>query len=340
MERGDDLAMIHLARYTYGFLPLAAIFGLVACKPSSDVSNELGTGAGGEAGITEQTSNAGQAGQADQVAEAGASTMGGAASADITRGLILISQATKHSDALMLDTAHSSLSVMFATRAEAMREQAAAAVTTEGDCVATVVTVDPSAPRVTPPSGLNAGTITITGIGMPSTYVANYLDNGTKGPSNYSHADAATRFYQDGDVLSVRGTGGPDLPAFGAHTLAAPSDIAITAPACVTGTCPDVDHTQDLSVAWENGGAGKVDVLFETIADVKVVLLECKFDALAGKGVVPASLLAKLDVVDGENVSGIEQINPIDEKTFWVGDVSTTFSIRTAQFEALLQPAN
>lgn len=265
---------------------------------------------------------------------------GGAASADVARGLILVSQATRHSDALMLDVAHSSLSVIFASRAEAIRERSAAIVTTEGDCTASVLTVDPNASPVTPPSGLNAGTVTVTGIGVPPAYVAAYVDNGSKSPSNYGPANGDTRFYEDGDVLSVRGTGGPDLPAFDVQSLAAPSDIAVTAPTCVTVTCPDVDHTKDLLVEWENGGAGKVDVLFETIADAKVVLLECKFDAQGGKGIVPASLLAKLDIVDGQNVSGIEQISPIDEKTFLVGDVSTTFSIRTAQFEAVLQPAN
>jgi len=202
------------------------------------------------------------------------------------------------------------------------------------------VNVDPNATPVTPPSGLNAGTIAVTGTGVPTTYSADYLDNGSKGPSNYGRAGADTRFYEDGDVLSVRGMGGPDLPAFAVQTLTAPSEIALTAPTCVTGVCPDVDRTRDLLVEWQNGGAGKVDVLFETIANSKVVLLECKFDASTGKGVVPASLLAKLDVVDGVNVSGIEQISPIAEKTFLVGDVSTTFSIRTAQFEALLEAAN
>ncbi len=240
----------------------------------------------------------------------------------------------------MLDAASSGLSVRFATRAELMAEQAAATVTTVGDCTATVLTIDPNADPPMPPSGLNAGTITVTGIGVPPAYVADYMDNGDRGPSNYAHADGETRFYEDGDVLSVQGTGGPDLPAFSIQTLAAPSDIALTAPTCVTGTCPDLDHTKDLAVEWENGGAGKVDVLFETVADAKVVLVECKFDAQTGKGIIPATLLAKLDVVDADSVSGIEQISPIDEKTFLVGDVSTTFSIRTAQFEALLQPAN
>ncbi len=236
----------------------------------------------------------------------------------------------------MLETANYSLTAIFATHAELTREQAAAAATTVGDCTATVVTIDPNAPRVMPRPGLDAGTITVTGIRMPPSLVVNY--SGAAGPASY-HADGDTRFYEDGDVITVRGAGGADLPAFKVQSLKAPSDIAVTAPSCVTGSCPDVDHTQDLLFTWENGGDGKVDVLFETVADAKVVLLECKFDAAKGQGTISKSLLAKLDVVDGENVSGITQITPIDEVTFLVGDVSTTFSIRSAQYESLLTPA-
>jgi hypothetical protein len=246
---------------------------------------------------------------------------------------------TVKSAALMLDSAHYGLSAMFATQAEAAREQAAASATTIGDCTATVVTIDPNAPRMPEVPGLDAGTITVTGIGMPSSLVLDYTANDA-GQSAYGHAAGETRFYDGGDVISVRGAGGADLPAFESTSLKAPSDIALLAPSCATGSCPDLDHSQDLLVEWENGGDGKVDFLVETVADAKVVLLECKFDAASGKGVVPAALLAKLDVVDGSNVSGVQQITPIDEVTFPIGSVDTTFSIRTAQFEALLGPAN
>ncbi len=327
-------------RASYSFVAAAAVFGFFACNSSTKAMSSA-DGGGGGATVDEPSSGAGQTSQAGADGQAGETAAGGAGSGSgsmMRRGVIELTQANVKSEALMIDTANYDLQAVFATYAELSREQAAVSVTTAGDCTASVVTIDPKAPRATPSSGLNAGAITVTGIRMPPTLLIDYVDNGAAGPSNYKGVRGDTRFFEDADVLTVRGTGGPDLPAFKVESLKAPSEIAITAPSCVTGSCPDVDHSQDLLVAWENGGDGKVDVLFETVADAKVVLLECKFDAAAGKGTVPRSLLAKLDVVDGENVSGIEQITPIDEVTFLVGDVSTTFSIRLAQYEALLGP--
>lgn len=332
-------AMTFPLRAAVGFLALAALSSVFSCKSTSDVNDNPGQSPAGEAGANDQTSAAGEAGQNNSNAGASATPAGGA-TAQVSRGLVLITQAAHYSEGLMRDIANASLAVSFATRAEAMREQGASTTTIDGDCSAYVLIVDPNAVPAARTSGLNAGVITVTCNRLPPTFAADYVDNGAKGPSNYGHAEADSRFYGDGDVLSVQGSGGPDLPAFDAVTLAAPSNIVLIAPACATGTCDDVDHTRDFSVEWTEGGAGKIDVLFETVAETKVVLLECKFDAQAGQGVVPASLLAKLDVVDGSNVSGILQITPVDEKTFPVGDVNTTFSIRSAEFEALLQPAN
>lgn len=283
-----------------------------------------------------------EAGDAGETGQAGESTAGGAVGGggdQVQRGVIALTQVTTKSEALMLDTANYSLTAIFATHAELTREQAAATVTTSGDCTATVVVIDPTAPRVPPRSGLDAGTITVTGIRMPPSLVLGHTQDSATGLANYSHAEGMTRFYEDADVITVRGAGGADLPSFKVQSIKAPSDIAVTAPSCVTGSCPDVDHAEDLLFAWENGGDGKVDVLFETVADAKVVLLECKFDASKGQGTISKALLAKLDVVDGENVSGIEQITPINEVTFLVGDVTTTFSVRSAQYESLLTPA-
>lgn len=323
-------------RATYCVAALLAVSGLFACKPGSKAVRVAGEETAGEAGASDRLSEAGQAGET----AAGGTSGGAGAGGTVQRGVISVTQAHVKSEALMIDSANFDVSAVFATYAELTREQAAATVTTSGDCTATVLVIDPKAPRVQPSPGLNAGTITVTGIGVPPTAVLEYTPGAPVGPSNYTGVRADTRFYEDGDVLTVRGAGGPDLPAFQAQSLTAPSEIAVTAPSCVTGSCPDVDHTHDLLVAWENGGAGKVSVLFETVADAKVVLLQCKFDAQTGKGVVPTALLAKLDPVDGNTVSGIMQISPMNEVTFPVGDVSTTFSITSAQFEVLFNPLN
>jgi hypothetical protein len=92
----------------------------------------------------------------------------------------------------------------------------------------------------------------------------------------------------------------------------------------------------DMPVAWQNGGAGKVQVTLETVADTQVVLLQCKFDAGTGTGTVPTALLAKLGDTNDPNVSGIMQISPINEVTFPIGAVRATFTIVAVQFEAVL----
>jgi len=337
--------MTHSFHATHRLLALFALSSLLACQTASDAvsAGASGASAGGARGIADGGGGTGasSASEAGDTGLAGSAATGGSAGngSGPTRGLILLTQATVKSEALMIDSAHYGLSAMFATQAEVSRELAAATATTIGDCTATAVTIDPNAPRLPPNSGLDAGTITVTGIRMPPSLVIDYAANDA-GTSAYGHAAGDTRFYEDGDVISVRGAGGPDLPAFESVSLKAPSDVALIAPSCVTGTCPDLDHTKDLLVEWENGGDGKVDFLVETVAETKVVLLECKFDAASGKGIVPSALLAKLDAVDGNNVSGIQQITAIDEVTFPIGGVDTTFSIRSAQFEALLGATN
>ena len=335
--------MSHHLRVSCSFVVVVALAGILSCSSSSSTRHAADDGgAGGEPGRDDQPSQAGEVSEVGGTGQAGESAAGGAVGggdAQVQRGVIALTQATARSEALMLDTANYSLTAIFATHAELAREQAAATVTTVGDCTASVVVIDPTAPRVSPRSFLAAGTLTVPVFLLPPSLVVASTAHRAAGVTNYSHAEGQTRFYEDADVITVRGAGGADLPAFKVESIKAPSEIAVTAPSCVTGSCPDVDHREDLLFTWENGGDGKVGVLFETVADTKVVLLECRFDASKGQGTISKSLLAKLDVVDGENVSGIEQITPINEVTFLVGDVTTTFSVRSAQYESLLTPA-
>jgi hypothetical protein len=81
---------------------------------------------------------------------------------------------------------------------------------------------------------------------------------------------------------------------------------------------------------------GKVLVSFESVAPTEVVLLQCKFDVSAGTGTVPSALLAKLGKAGDPDVTGIEQITPINEVSFLVGTAVTTFTIQSPDVESIL----
>jgi hypothetical protein len=313
--------------------------GLLACSSSSSDAQSRGDAGGAdEAAAPGDDAGAGDgsaatdAGSTDESAQQDGG--GGDAGADGQRGVIYLSQAVLHTQTTG-DTADYALSVNFVTTAELARERAAATVTTAGDCTATIVAVDPDAGPARRVSGLNAGSITATGNRMPGSITVDYGPNGDAGPANYTDERGNTKFYEDGDVITIQGVGGPDLPAFHAVSLVAPSEIALTAPTC-TGSCPSIDRTMDMLVTWENGGAGKVLVTIETVADTEVALVQCKFETSVGMGTVPSSLLGMLGDTTDPSVAGVMQIDPINEVTFPVGNVSTTFTIEAVQFESVL----
>ena len=215
-------------------------------------------------------------------------------------------------------------------------------VTTMGACSATVIPTPPDNDAGLPAarSGLNAGTITLGGSGMPTSALLMYGPfMGQPGLSGYAQVEGSTKIFTGGDTMTLSGAGGPDLPAFATQTLVAPTEVVITAPVC-GGTCPDLDRTTDLVVTWTGASAGKVVVTFETIADAQVVILECSFDPAAGTGTVPAALLAKLDKAGDPNVSGAEIISDVNKVQFNVGGIPTTFTIQSTNIESTLTVSN
>jgi hypothetical protein len=212
--------------------------------------------------------------------------------------------------------------------------------TTLGACTAYVILKADAGSAPKPVSALNAGAITIAGAGVPSSVMLTYgVVAGTNGLSNYLEQDGDTAFFAGGDMLTLSGLGGPDLPAFGPQTLIAPAPSTITAPQCGVngiGTCPDVDRTMDLPVAWTGGGAGVMVVTLETVADARVVSLTCKFPRGAGKGVVPTALLGLLDKAGDPNTSGAISFAATSESNFMVGQTPTQFTMQWVTAGSLL----
>jgi hypothetical protein len=209
---------------------------------------------------------------------------------------------------------------------------------TIGDCLVSACTITEVADPGTPPVGtvLDAGLLTVTGAGASKAA----LKFGTVSPKStqpgYPAVSADKQFFSGGDSIELVGAGGADLPAFKAQKLIAPNEIVLTAPACSGASCPDVDRSKDLTVAWTAGGAGNLKASFETVGDTATAYVFCTFEAAAGTGTVPKAALAQLgDTRDG-TTTGIELFASENETTFDVADVPTTFSLQISGIQALM----
>jgi len=142
-----------------------------------------------------------------------------------------------------------------------------------------------------------------------------------------------TSFFNAGDMVSVSGAGGADLPAFTMQTVIAPSGITVTSPVCASGACADVDRAADAMVTWTGGGAGRVSVAYLTTTDDGTKAVTCNFDASAGSGTVPVAALMTLDQASAPGFFGLESITPIDSKTIMVGTLPVLFGVQQTSYQ-------
>ncbi len=208
---------------------------------------------------------------------------------------------------------------------------------TIGKCVVEACTISDDANAGATPSVtvLDAGTITVKGVGNSQAALVFGLAAPQSTQKGYPSAHEDTQFFSGGDSITVQGAGGADLPAFTAHAVIAPSDVVITAPTCPDLICPEVDRTQDLAVTWTGGGAGQLRASFETVGPNNTGTVFCTFDAAPGVGTVPKAALAVLgDISDGVT-TGLQVFQSMSSVDFNVGDVPTTFTIQSANVEAL-----
>jgi len=208
---------------------------------------------------------------------------------------------------------------------------------TIGKCLVEACTIASDADAGTPPGGtvLDAGTITVTGVGASQAALMFGLVSPQSTQKGYPSVQADLQFFTGGDSITVEGAGGADLPAFTAHALIAPNEVVFTAPTCPNLICPEVDRTQDLAVTWTGGGAGRVRASFETVGPNNTGTVFCTFDAATGAGTVPKAALAVLgDISDGVT-TGLQIFQSMNTVDFNVGDVPTTFTIQSANVEAL-----
>jgi hypothetical protein len=172
---------------------------------------------------------------------------------------------------------------------------------------------------------LDAGPIHVTGA-KASMATATYGPLAAKGPIGYAPVTGSNGpFFKAGDTLTLTGDGGAELPAFKAQTLVAPSNIVLAAPACPASTCPDLNRTQDLAVAWTGGVAGTVSFTVEADGADTENTVTCEFDAKAGSGSVPHALLELLASPTSGDGSGSLSVISHSVRQFTLGGLPSLF---------------
>jgi hypothetical protein len=188
-------------------------------------------------------------------------------------------------------------------------------------------TVSP-APVIVP----DEGNITVTGMRDAGPAILTYGPIGDGGSAGYLPVSANALFFQGGDMVTASGAGGADLPSFLPQTVVAPDDIVLTSPACSVGSCPSLDRTTDLAVAWTGGGVGELQAFFESVvvsgSNTKIIALGCNFDSSAHAGTVPSSLLMNLGKTgDPGVVVNAESFLPANQVAFMIAGTAASFNL-------------
>ncbi|HEY4107028.1 MAG TPA: hypothetical protein VGM44_24175 [Polyangiaceae bacterium] len=163
-----------------------------------------------------------------------------------------------------------------------------------------------------PITGLDAGPLVFaSSSGSSATLTADgsseYLSQGMGG------------FFAPGDMVTVTGQGGPDLPSFAAVSVVAPAETTLLDPACVAGTCPTIDRTQDLALSWTSQGPGVLSINLGVTAQSSTA--SCIFDLSASTGSVPAEVLAAFPSRAPLTLT----VAAINDQPFTLGGLATAF---------------
>jgi len=136
----------------------------------------------------------------------------------------------------------------------------------------------------------------------------------------YDVVTGTRKYFVADDVIKTTAAGS-DIPAWTDKPGTAPGDVTLTAPACASGACADVDRTADLQATWTGGTTGVVSATYVTTeTGKKSVVVSCSFKATDGKGTIPKAALAKLDKADGTTIKGVAMIGPSSTSTFKSGE--------------------
>lgn len=180
------------------------------------------------------------------------------------------------------------------------------------------VTVCPAAPEESVPqsSSLDAGSLSFAENGAPLATLD--YDSAT---ASYVTGVGSTALFASGEV-SVSGSGGPDVSAFSAVSLPAPSTFSVAEPVCSDGMCAPSSIAQGMPVAWAGGAPGTVSVSFGAQSNEQLVGIACEYDAELGSVTIPGETLAQLP-----SSSAVFQISAFNELRFQLGEMQTSFVV-------------
>ena len=133
----------------------------------------------------------------------------------------------------------------------------------------------------------DAGTATITSM-QPTISVGS-----NSGGEGYFVRNSQELWPIAGGVVSVSFSGGPMVPAF-ATQVNAPPMVRLTS---INGQAApaSLKRSEGVKLAWTSAGAGDALLVLVQYADTPRPAVECRFDATANAGELPAVVLEKLD---------------------------------------------
>lgn len=236
-------------------------------RPSGGAGTGGSSGTGGAAGSSGSGGSAGSAGSAG----GGAGGAGGSAGQTGKHGTIGVSTNAAMGSALAGYSTFASFLEMGPSGCD---------LTTHGDCaVARCDFTDP------PPTTTfaSAGDITVTG-GIEPVTMKPSVDK------TYDYASGTQQLFQGGEQLQFSAAG-DDIPAFTA-TITAPPTLELQQP---SSTPVSLQKTGDFVAAWTPVSDAVVEIEFSLQPSAtEIVNVRCSFDASAGTGTIPASIVSEL----------------------------------------------
>lgn len=276
---------MHLLR---AVLPLPLLAAMVACSAGNSTSSSGGSeSSSGEPG--DGGSSSGSSGSSG-----GSGGDGGASSGEVRVGtLTIMSNAyTVGTTPVEQGTAYGNFYRY--TPVAGGSNSGGCAVQTIGACAVNTCTFGPSSTgdAGTGVTYTNSGTVTVSGVRVNSGSMTL-----TPGGYGYNTVSGSVAFFVGGENVRLAAPGNPSGgPAFDV-ALVAPSSVPVSAPVFDAQSSVTTSASQDLAVAWGSTPAAEVAVAISAGGTGKSVQARCGFPAGAGRGAVPAQVLASVQAL-------------------------------------------
>ncbi len=165
----------------------------------------------------------------------------------------------------------------------------------------------------------NSGTVTVSGVRVNGGSMTL-----TPGGYGYDTVTGSVAFFLGGENVRLAAPGNPSgAPAFDV-SLVAPSSVPVSAPVFDTQSSVSASVAQDLPVAWGSTPAAEVAVAVSAGSTAKSVQARCAFPASAGRGAIPAQVLASVQALGAPTTSIVVSAESRKVQTVAGWDVTVT----------------